>query len=482
MGPKGNGKLSFFLKVTAVAGPNRRSANALMNPSGSGRRRRTGFRIGAFDPIGIRVQANELHSCPWCCIVLLKGSKILVNSVIPQPLFPAAKVALLASVAFFAQSPVVLSSQVSLPGQSAAPGSSIVIPVAFATQGGSVSGVQFDLQYNSSAMSLAATVGDAARNSGKRPYLADLAPDKRRFLVVGFNQNLIPDGTLVNLFVNLNPNAPNGVYRLKLSNIVGTDPDGRAAPVTGTDGEVTVQGAVGQAVRLQPVGVLSGASLLFGPVAPGEVVTLFGSGIGPASPQEPTDSQSSTDLAGTRVLLDGTPAPLLFAALNQINAVVPYGVSGKAATKVQVTYQGQVIAVLFLSVTATAPAIFTLDSSGVGPGAILNQDKTVNSPSNPTGKGSVVELYATGAGQTDPPGKDGQVAGDALSKPVLPVSVQIGGLDAGVLYAGAAPGLIAGVLQVNCQVPANVATGYSVPVVLTVGRASSQPGVTLAVQ
>jgi uncharacterized protein (TIGR03437 family) len=387
-----------------------------------------------------------------------------VSTVIPQAVFPAAKAALLASMALFAQSPVALSSQVSLPPQSAASGASIVIPVAFATQGDSISGVQFDLQYTSSAMSLAATVGDAARNSGKRLYLADLAPDKRRFLIVGFNQNLIPDGTLVNLFVNLNPNASNGLYPLKFSNIAGTDLYGRSVPTTGTDGAVTVQGTVSQAVRLQLAGVLNGASLLPGPVAPGEVVTLIGSGIGPVSLQwPPAGDQSKTVLAGMSVLFDGTPAPLLFAAPNQINAIVSYGVSGRAVTNVQVTYQGQVIAGLPLSVAAAVPTIFTLDSSGVGPGAILNQDSTVNSPSNPAGKGSVVVLYATGAGQTDPSGTDGQVAGDTLPKPVLPVSVQIGGLDAEVLHAGAAAGLIAGVLQVDCRVPANVASGYSAP-------------------
>lgn len=403
--------------------------------------------------------------------------------VLPQPISPAAKAALLASVVFFAHSSAASLPRVSLSDQSAAPGTSIVVQVAFAAQGDPISGVQFDLQYNSSAMSLAATVGDAARNSGKRLYLADLAPDKRRFLIVGFNQNLIPDGTLINLFVNLNLNAPNGVYPLKFSNVASTDPYGRFAPTTGLDGAVTVQGTVSQAVRLQPAGVLNGASLLPGPVAPGEVITLIGSGIGPLSLQwPPAGDQSKTVLAGTSVLFNGTPAPLLYAAPHQINAVVPYGVSGKTVTQVQVTYQGQMIAKLPLSVAEAVPAIFTLDSSGVGPGAILNQDSTLNSPSNPAAKGSVVQLFATGAGQTDPPGADGQVARDPLPKPVLPVWVQIGGLDAEVLYAGAAPGLIAGALQVNCRVPANVASGYSVPVVLTVGTASSQPGVTLAIQ
>jgi uncharacterized protein (TIGR03437 family) len=91
-------------------------------------------------------------------------------------------------------------------------------------------------------------------------------------------------------------------------------------------------------------------------------------------------------------------------------------------------------------------------------------------------------VYAEGAGQTDPPGADGQIAGDVLSKPLLHVSVQIGGLSAEVQYAGAAPALVAGVLQVNCVVPPNSLSGSIVPIVITVGQASSQPGVTLAIR
>jgi uncharacterized protein (TIGR03437 family) len=91
-------------------------------------------------------------------------------------------------------------------------------------------------------------------------------------------------------------------------------------------------------------------------------------------------------------------------------------------------------------------------------------------------------FFATGAGQTDPPGADGQIAGDTLPKPLLPVTVQIGGLDAKVLYAGAAPGLVAGVLQVNCIVPSDSPSGYAVPIMLTVGNISSPAGVTLAIK
>lgn len=234
--------------------------------------------------------------------------------------------------------------------------------------------------------------------------------------------------------------------------------------------------------RLEPNGVLNAGSLLAGPLAPGELVTLIGSGIGPVAAQQPAGAASNTILGGISLLFDGAPAPLLYAAPNQINAVVPYGVSGKTATYVTVTAQGRTTAGLTLTVAPAAPAIFTLDSTGVGPGAILNQDSSVNSPSNPAAKGSFVAVFATGAGQTNPPGTDGQISGAILPKPLLPVSVQIGGLDAKVVYAGAAPGLMSGALQVNVVVPVDAPSGQTVPIVLTLGIFPSQQAVSIAIK
>ncbi len=210
--------------------------------------------------------------------------------------------------------------------------------------------------------------------------------------------------------------------------------------VTGTNGTLTVTAAtVGQP---QLTGIENAGSFLPGPLAPGELVTLVGAGIGPSLAQVPSGSATNTVLGGTSVLFDSKPAPLLYAAPNQINAIVPFGGSGETTAQVTVTAQGQTIATTGQNVAAAAPAIFTINSSGTGAGAILNQDSTVNSPSNPAAKGSIAAIYATGAGQTNPLGVDGQVNGTVLPTPLLPVSVQIGGLDAKVSYAGAAPGLL----------------------------------------
>ena len=180
------------------------------------------------------------------------------------------------------------------------------------------------------------------------------------------------------------------------------------------------------------------------------------------------------------MLFDGVPAPLSFVRSDQVNAVVPYAVSGKTSTTLEVEYNGTLSKAITLSVASSAPGLFTL-AGGTGPGAILNEDSSANSATNPATRGSIVILYATGEGQTNPPGVDGKLAIDSLPKPRLPVSVTIGGIAAEILYAGAAP-YTAGQFQVNARVPLDVSVGPAVPISLTVGDATSRPGVTLAVQ
>jgi uncharacterized protein (TIGR03437 family) len=148
---------------------------------------------------------------------------------------------------------------------------------------------------------------------------------------------------------------------------------------------------------------------------------------------------------------------------------------------VQVEYNGIKSSAVTVPIPPAAPGIFTADSSGKGQGALLNQDYSINSSRNPAGRGSIVILYATGEGQTDPAGVDGQLATAGLPQPRLPVSVTIGGIAAEVLYAGAAPGFVAGSMQINARIPANAPTGASVSVQISIGNAASLAGVTLSV-
>ena len=102
---------------------------------------------------------------------------------------------------------------------------------------------------------------------------------------------------------------------------------------------------------------------------------------------------------------------------------------------------------------------------------MLNQDYSANSAARPAVAGSVLVLYATGEGQTQPAGVDAKVATGAvasLPKPLLPVSATVGGKVADVMYAGAAPGYIAGLMQINLRLPAGLPSGTS-PLVLNIG-------------
>jgi uncharacterized protein (TIGR03437 family) len=235
-------------------------------------------------------------------------------------------------------------------------------------------------------------------------------------------------------------------------------------------------------------GIVNGASFLPGPVAPGEIVSLFGAGLGPAAPVSFTvgaDFTVAKELAGVRVLFDGAPAPVLAVSAGQVNAIVPYGVAGRTETRVQVEYQGRRTPEVVVPVAPAAPAIFALDASGSGPGAVLNQDYTVNSAQNPAPRGSVIQIFATGGGETRPAGVDGRVVlpeFGPIPAQALGVKVTIGGVPAAVQYAGAAPRLVAGVMQVNAVVPAGVPPGSAVPVVLEVGGMASPATVTVAVR
>jgi uncharacterized protein (TIGR03437 family) len=132
-------------------------------------------------------------------------------------------------------------------------------------------------------------------------------------------------------------------------------------------------------------------------------------------------------------------------------------------------------------VAAASPGIFTEGATGTGAGAILNQDYSVNSSSNPASTGSVIMIYATGFGVLNPVPTDGQIV-QALANTQEPVIATIDGVGADVLYAGAVPGLLAGVVQINVRVPGGVATDAAASLVLSIGSSTAQAGVTVSVQ
>ena len=233
----------------------------------------------------------------------------------------------------------------------------------------------------------------------------------------------------------------------------------------------------------QPSSVVNAASSAPTVAVPGMIFTILGTDLGGSTPSEAVVSGGAiaTTLGGVRVLFDGIPAPLLYVSANQINGVMPYELYGRFSTRMQVEARNQRSREVELRVADSSPGIFTLNSAGSGQGAILNQNGTVNGPANPADRGSVIVIYATGHGQTNPPSVTGRIATGIATPLAIPVRVTIGGQEAEVLYAGPAPGLISGATQVNAMVPTNAPTG-SVPVTLQVGGAASQANVTVSIR
>jgi uncharacterized protein (TIGR03437 family) len=237
--------------------------------------------------------------------------------------------------------------------------------------------------------------------------------------------------------------------------------------------------------------VVNAANYIGGPVSPGEMVTLFGPAIGPATPAyaatDPATGKLATTIGGLQVLFNGIAAPMIYAGSTQVSAMVPYEMAPVASPAVWIKYAGETSNAYQLTSAATAPGLFTQNASGSGPGAILNQDNSVNGPGNPAAKGSIVQVFMTGEGQTNPPSVTGAITTATLPPPqvtpapVLPIQVLIDGQPAPYVYAGEAPAMVAGMMQLNVQVPSTAPSG-DLSITVSIGGNISQSGVTVSVR
>jgi len=244
----------------------------------------------------------------------------------------------------------------------------------------------------------------------------------------------------------------------------------------------------------QPTTVTSNASNLAGPIAPGELITIKGTLLGPAMPANgglfTVNAQGTVNstLDGVQVLFDNIPGTPIYVSPVQINVTAPWEIAGRVSTNIVVSYNGVLSAPIAVQVASnSAPAFYTVGSTGVGQAAAINQDGSFNGPtgtpgSKPASANTVISVYGTGGGVTVPPGATGSVSpSNQLLRITGPVSATIGGVPATVQFIGAAPGLVTGVMQVNLLVPPGV-TGSNLAVTLTVNGVTSPMGPTVAVQ
>ena len=208
------------------------------------------------------------------------------------------------------------------------------------------------------------------------------------------------------------------------------------------------------------------ASLRNGPLAPGEIISIFGKGIGPSTPvvaQLAVGQTFPSELSGVTVTVNGRRAPLLYVSDTQINAVAPFTLDTTSAARVCVTYGGPAQSCYTAATSAASPGIFQYPANSESAAAV-NQDGTINSQQNPAPAGSIISLYVNGLGMLIPPPPDGSLIGSPSPIQSLPISVAISSHDprhyyvpAEVLYLGPAPLQLAGLTQINVRLPLTIA-------------------------
>jgi uncharacterized protein (TIGR03437 family) len=224
------------------------------------------------------------------------------------------------------------------------------------------------------------------------------------------------------------------------------------------------------------------ASYQLGPVAPGELITLYGHYLGPATSSGWTlgaNGQLTIPNANVQIFFDDVPAPLIYVSAGQVNAIAPYEVANGFST-VRIESAGGTVSIPGVEATTTSPGIFL--------GAIVNEDGSLNSASHPAPVGSYVTMYGTGLGQTTPAGVD-DILTSLTNFPmqVYPVALSISRnplfgapLPMHVYYAGPAPGLVEGVCQIDAEIPTGAESGENF-VTIAAGPNGS-PAITLYVQ
>jgi uncharacterized protein (TIGR03437 family) len=222
-------------------------------------------------------------------------------------------------------------------------------------------------------------------------------------------------------------------------------------------------------------------------VAPGSLISIFGSGL--ASGLSIANSVPISTTLGdvTSVTLNGTSLPLVFVSDGQINAQVPWSM-GPGQANVVVNRSGGASPPMGVQVNPFAPALFGLNL-GTLQAIAVNADGSLTAPSgvipgltsHPATAGDTVTFFATGLGPVDSQPPDGAASPDATRNTTNPATLLIGGAPGNVSFAGLSPQFV-GVYQINVVVPGGVTVGGSVPVQVRIGGVTGPDAVTIALQ
>ena len=228
--------------------------------------------------------------------------------------------------------------------------------------------------------------------------------------------------------------------------------------------------------------VVNAASYATGSVlAPGSIVSLFGSSMAQASGGA-SSLPLPTALNGASVTIGGIASPLFYAAPGQVNAQIPFEISPNTRPQVVLSTGSALAVPETITIADVRPGIFTVDTSGTGQGAITHPSGAFVDSKAPAAAGDVVVVYCNGLGATNPSVTSGNAAPGAepLARAVVVPSATVGGQPAPIQFAGLVPGFV-GLYQVNVQIPAGVSAGPAIQLVLTQNGVASNT-VTLAIR
>jgi uncharacterized protein (TIGR03118 family) len=250
------------------------------------------------------------------------------------------------------------------------------------------------------------------------------------------------------------------------------------------NGSSTPRGLLGTIAPPSAVtAVGNAASWQIGPIASGEIMVIGGQTVGTVpltSAKIPATGSIGTTLANVTVTINGVQAPILYTSGSITSVIVPNFFVPSSTATVVVQTPGQTTKAFQVAMAQTSPGLFALNAAGAGPLVAMNQDGSLNSSTNAAVAGSIVTLYATGTGLTNPAGVTGAIQTEALS-PFAKTSVKIGGQPAAVVWAGTPAGFVSGLTVIQATVPSGLAAG-DVPVVLMSGSAATTQDVTISVK